>query len=293
MRYSLVGVATLGFDLSRLPYGADVAAVLRAVLACGSGELDRLAAAHPGPQARRLRQSSLETALMEREALADLLPHAGRALEEVVRGEVSTLRRLETGMLGDVAGLDHLVRHELLDWTWLRSGSMAVQDPVASDAADVLCDAAAAAYLRESVHRVLWDEMSAPLRAAGIAPRVALEVAEAPGVSEVLRAVADFDEQDRTAWRRVVDELRPRTAQWAPAMHRATWAVSLSERLRLAAEVQLAGVMAFQRGGFTAGDAAYGGWNALAGVLQARLVDDLLPSAEADTLMRPWFQLHR
>ncbi len=292
MRYTVVGAATLGFDLSRLPYGATVAGVLRAALACGPAELDRLAAAHPGSPARRHRQAALDAALLEREALADVLPHAGRAVEEVLRGQVRTLRRLETGMLGDVAGLDPLVRHEVLDWTWLHSGPMAVQDPVAADAADVLSDAAAAGYLREPAHPDLWDAMAAPMAAADVSALDGLDVAGAPGVGDVLRTVAAADDDARTAWRRVVDELRPRTAQWAPAMHRATWAVSLSERLRLAADVQLAGVIAFQAGGFTASDAAYGGWNALAGVLQAHLVGDLLPAAEADVLLRPWRFVH-
>lgn len=292
MRYTVVGAATLGFDLARLPHGDVVAAVLRSALACGPAGLDRLALAHPGPDERRRRQTTLEQALVEREALTALLPHAGRALEEAARGQVHTLRRLEAGMLGDAAGLDHLVRHEILDWTWLRSGSMAVQDPVAADAADVLSDAAAASYLHEPVHAGLWAEMAAPLARAAVPLRDDLDVTDAPEAATVLRAVAAADEAVRTSWRQVVDDLRPHTTQWAPAMHRATWAVSLSERLRIALDVQLAGVIAFHRGGFTAIDAAYGAWNALAGVLQAGLVEDLLPRAEAEVLLRPWHLVH-
>ncbi len=292
MRYSLVGAATVGFDLSRLPYGPAVAGVLRAALAAGPAELDRLAAAHPGPRARRHRHAALDVAMAEREALADLLPLAGHAFDEAARGRAHALRRLEAGMLGDVGGLDHLVRIEILDWTWLRSGSMAVQDPVAADAADVLSDAAVAAYLREPAHPELWAELTAPLAAADVQPVDGLEVADAPGVTSVLDVIASADDGLRTAWRRVVDEVRPHTIQWAPAMHRATWALSMSERLKLAADVHLAGVIAFRAGGFTPSDAAYGGWNALAGVLQARLVDDLLPASEADVLLRPWRLVH-
>ena len=291
MRYTVIGAATLGFDLARLPHGDRVAAVLRSALAAGPADLDRLALAHPGPQERRRRQATLEQALVEREALAALLPQAGRALEEAARGEVHTLRRLETGMLGDAAGIDHLVRHELLDWTWLRSGSLAVQDPSAADAADVLSDPAASHYLREPAHTALWDEMATPMARAGVPPRDDLDLVDAPAAAAVLRAVAGADDEGRASWRGVVDELRPRTAQWAPAMHRATWAVSMSERLRMALDVQLAGVIAFHRGGFTATDAAYGAWNALAGVLQAHLVDDMLPSGEAEVLLRPWHRV--
>ena len=44
--------------------------------------------------------------------------------------------------------------------------------------------------------------------------------------------------------------------------------------------------------GFTPRDAAYGVWNAIVGVLQARVVGDLLPSAEAYVLLRPWRAVH-
>ncbi|WP_426246004.1 hypothetical protein [Nocardioides sp. LHG3406-4] len=291
MRYSVVGAATLGFDLTRLEHGTRVAGVLRAALACGPEELEQLAAAHPGPQARRARQAELQTALFEREALADLLPQAGRAFEESLGGSSPTLRRLEAGLLGDPAGIDHLVRHDILDWTWLRSGSTSVQDPVAADAADVLSDAAVAAYLRSSTRPDLWSEMSAPLESSGIEPVESLLIAGVPTVSAMLQELALADDELLARWRRVVADVRGRTAQWAPAMHRTSWALSLAERLRLAADVQLAGVIAFSRSGLTASDAAYGAWNALTGVLQAQLVSDLLPDVDADVLMRPWRQV--
>lgn len=291
MRYSVVGAATLGFDLSRLDHGAAVAGVIRAALAGGPDELDRLAAAHPGTAVRRRRASALEVALAEREALADMLPPVGHALDGSPRTEAQTLRRLEAGLLGDAAGLDHLLRHDVLDWTWLRSGTTAVQDPVAADAADVLCDAAVADYLRSPAHADLWAEMAAPLRASGVAPVDTLVVPDAPRVTTTLQALAVADEELLARWRMVVDDVRSRTAQWAPAMHRATWALSMSDRVRVAADVQLAGVIAFSRSGLTATDAAYGAWNALAGVLQAQLVSDLLPAGDADVLMRPWRQV--
>ena len=71
-------------------------------------------------------------------------------------------------------------------------------------------------------------------------------------------------------------------------MHQATWALSITERLRLACDAQLAGVIAFGRAGFTARDASYGVWNALSGVLQASAVGDLLSADDADVLRRPW-----
>ena len=105
---------------------------------------------------------------------------------------------------------------------------------------------------------------------------------------ELERLLAEAEAEDRQAWRRVVDEQRVHTAQWAPAMHQATWALSIAERLRPACDAQLAGVVAFHRAGFTGRDAAYGVWNAISGVLTVSAVGDLLGTAETEVLLRPW-----
>jgi hypothetical protein len=113
-----------------------------------------------------------------------------------------------------------------------------------------------------------------------------------PDVDEVLTVLSGADDAVRRRWRDVVDDLRSHTAAWAPAMHQATWALSLTDRLRLACDAQLAGVIAFRRAGFEARDAAYGVWNAVSGVLQASAVGDVLPAADADVLLRPWRAVH-
>lgn len=289
MRYTLVGAVTLGFDLSRRPYGAHAAAVLRCALAAGPAELDLLAAAHPGAAARRDLQARRETSALEQEVLADVLPVAGDAVREALGGatlgEVRTLDRLERGTLGNADGLDHLVRHELLDWTWLRGDGVAVQDPVAADAADVLVDAATAHYLREGAEDRLWSQLRAPLVAAGLAGEPSWEV---PGSAEVTELLGELARGPADAWREVADDVRGRTARWAPAMHRATWALSLTERLRLAADAQLAAVIACATAGLTRSDAARGAWNAVAGVVAALLAGDLLPDEDLDVLLAPY-----
>jgi len=294
MGYSVIGAPALGFDLARLPGGSQVAEVLRVAIAAGPETVERLADAHPGAGAReQWRRACLEPAAAT-DSLRDALPLAGAAIEEAAAGETALLRRLETSLLGDAAALDRLVRHELLDWTWLSTGSVAVQDPAASLAADVLVDAATSAYLREEQPGDLRRAMAAPyVRAAvtGADDSGALTTG-VPEVDDRLTTLAGTDGPTREAWRRVVDELRVHTAQWAPAMHQATWALSLSERLRTACDAQLAGVVAFDRGGFTAHDAAYGAWNAWAGVLQATTVSDLLSATDAAVLLRPWHAVH-
>lgn len=286
MPYSVVGGPALGFDLARLTGGDQVAGVLRAALAAGTDELDRIAARHPGPVARDGWRRACDAAAAGATPLADVLPLAGAAVEEAAAGETTLLRRLETSLLGDVHALDRLIRGELLDWTWLHSGPMSVQDPVASAAADVLVDAAVSGYLRDVLPDGVRRAMAAPFLRAGLRGHDGAGPAE--GLGEVLETLGQADAAVRARWRRVVDELRVHTAGWAPAMHQATWALSLSERLRIACDAQLAGVVAFHRGGFTARDAAYGVWNAVAGVIQASAVLDLLPVAEAETLLRPW-----
>ncbi|MBZ5740174.1 hypothetical protein [Nocardioides mangrovi] len=292
MAYSVVGGPALGFDLARLPGGRQVAGVVRVALAAGPEELEQLAECHPGPGLREEWRRACAP-LTETPAMTTALPLAGAALEEAAAGETALLRRLETSLLGDVHLLDRLLRRDVLDWTWLHGDTLAVQDPIASLAADVLADAAASAYLRDRLPGDLRRAMAAPYLRAGL-PLRDLDGATVgiPEVDQRLQVFASADHDVREQWRRAVDELRIHTAAWAPAMHQATWALSMSERLRLACDAQLAAVIAFDRGGFTARDAAYGVWNAWAGVVQASTVGDLLGSGDADVLLRPWNAVH-
>lgn len=294
MPYSVVGAPALAFDLARLAGGDQVAGVLRTALTAGSDDFERLSACHPGASTRstwtRVRDEATDED--EQSGLGDALADAGAALEEAAAGETKLLRRLETGMLGDAQALDRLIRHELLDWTWLHSGTLSVQDPIAAEAADVLVDAALSGYLRDRLPEAARRAMAVPFLRAGVPSRDAMVATGIPEVDQVITVLASSDDAVRRRWREVVDGLRIHTNQWAPAMHQATWALSLTERLRPAADAQLAGVIAFGRAGFTARDAAYGVWNALSGVLQASAVGDLLPAAEADVLLRPWREVY-
>lgn len=296
MPYSVVGAPALAFDLARLPGGDQVAGVLRAVLTAGSADLERLSSVHPGTATRaswqQVRDQAADSDDDRSGSLGAALALAGEALEEAAAGETKLLRRLETGLLGDAAALDRLIRRELLDWTWLHSGSLSVQDPIAAEAADVFADAALGGYLRDRLPEPARRAMAVPFLRAGVPSRDATVATDVPEVDHVLTVLAGADDAVRRRWRQVVDELRVHTNQWAPAMHQATWALSLTERLRLACDAQLAGVIAFDRAGFTAKDAAYGVWNALSGVLQASSVGDLLSAADADVLLRPWREVY-
>ncbi|WP_028642698.1 hypothetical protein [Nocardioides sp. URHA0020] len=291
MAYSVIGGPALGFDLARLPGGHQVARVLRAALAAGPEDLERLADCHPGAGVREEWRRACAGPATETPSMSTALPLAGSALQDAAAGETALLRRLETSLLGDAHALDRLLRRDLLDWTWLHSGAVAVQDPTASLAADVLADAAASAYLRDQLSDDLRRAMAGPfVRAAvvdGDEPAVGL-----PDVDQRLATLGGADLATRESWRAVVDRLRMHTAQWAPAMHQATWALSLAERLRLACDAQLAAVIAFRCADFDAHDAAYGVWNAWSGVVQASTVSDLLPADDAAVLLRPWLAVY-
>ncbi len=290
MRYTHVAAPALGFDLARIEGGERVAVVLRGALAASPADLARLADRHPGSDARtgwREAWSAHDGAWH----VTDLLPLAGAALEGAARGDGDLLRRLERSLLGDATALEWLVRHELLDWTWVHSGSTAVQDPTATVAADVLVDAAVSAYLQSSLPADVRRNMATALVAAGLALPSHPDGTGVPDADRRLSRLAVADEPVRRRWRRVVDELRPTTAEWAPAMHQATRVVASTDRLRTATDVQLAAVVAFHRSGFTSQDAAYGVWNAVSGVVQAVVARDLLAPAVADVLLRPWHRV--
>lgn len=292
MPYSLVNAPALGYDLVRLPHGEQVAGVLRTALGCSADQLGALAARHPGPA--RVERWATVLDRGAREGVRDTLVLADRALELALAGDGTSsallLRRLERAALGDVAGLDRLIRHDVLDWTWLRSGDLAVQDPGAAEASDVLADAAASAYCSERLDDAVRRSMAAPYLAAGL--DLAGSASPHPAVQSVLDLLVGTDGPARRAWRQAVDDVRPGTTSWAPAMHQASWAVMLAGRLRVAADAQMQAVQAFRAAGFDGRDASYGVWNAVSGVVQATVAADLLPEHDRQRLVAVWTRVH-
>lgn len=290
MTYTLVAATALGFDLARLPGGARTAAVLRTALACGPDELARIAAQHPG-DAVRAGWTRMLAQLPEDARVSGTIARVGEALRDGGR-DAELVRRLEVSLLGDQRAMDRLVRHELLDWTWIGTRDLAVQDPVASLAADVLVDAATSGYREAVLEPAARRAMAVPLLRSGVRARDrTVPVGRGP-LDGALGDLAGADAGIRGRWRSVTDELRGRTATWAPAMHRATWALSVTGRLRLGLDAQLAAVAAFHDAGLTARDAAYGVWNAISGAVVALTAIDVLDDADAGTLLAAWTAVH-
>lgn len=284
MPYSLVNISALGYDLVRLPHGPHVAEVLRASLACGPDGLTRLRHQHAGPG----RDTPGEPPPAERRTSSPtaITPARGASEGDAEAGTAERARRrLERAALGDVTALEDFIRHEVLEWTWLRSGDVRVQDPEHELAADVLCAAAASAYCSRELPEATRRAMASPFLAARVA---ADPTTGHPPVDDLLARLVGSDAAARDRWRWATGNDRPRTVDWATAMHQATWALHLSGRLRLAADAQLAAVVAFRTGGFDLRDAAYGVWNAVSAAVHATLTRDLIAERDHILLTRPW-----
>jgi hypothetical protein len=299
MPYSLVSAATLGFDLVRLPAGRRVADVVLTGLAADDAVLSRLAAAHASNQPDSARGGEQVSRSRRARELAADVPrvHAGLALGDTAREERLALlvSRLEHGTIGDAAGVERLLRTDVL------AGGLADAADVLADAADVLADAAdvladaavgywAAGVLPRSVEEQLtgpFESVQPTLPVSGEAIEVDLGPA-APRLQVLLRSLRSLDGAGRARWRTAVDLTRGARRDWAAAMHDACWAAHLSGRTRALAAAHMYAVRAFLDGGFDVRDGAHGMWNAIAGCVQAMAMADLLDDRSIAVLQAPW-----
>jgi hypothetical protein len=308
--YSLVSAPVLGFDLARRPGGARTARLLAAGLTLTAADLPTLATAHEGSDEdgrdeARLVLSATELARpglgsLVAAALQDGTPPACVPLT----GRAPRLETLETAPIGSLDALLRCVRHDVLDWTWARpaahDGQPAVQKENAARAATVLCDAVAATYLPDALTPRQRRCMTAPWfvasRRLGLRHRVGLDGVADPGLSlgprdaavrRLLERLRTLDAADRSSLLAAAGpSLRP-PSDWAQAVHEASWAVHLSDRVRAAAAVQLLGVVALDAAGVPAAECAYGTWNVVSGALQATVVADLVGEQILSTLLHP------
>lgn len=290
MVYSLINAPALGFDLVRLPEGTLVAEVLLTALRCGQGDLAALSREH----AERPVAWSELTRVEDQNAIVDCMTDAGAALADTLSQAGSgsedlrqVMERLERAPLGSLEALERFVRHDVLDWTWdgAGKGSVPLQDLTAARASEVLLSAAASAYCAERLTQPLRRALAAPYLKAAVAADT--DPLDGP-LRPLWECLAETTESERRAWRTAVERVPVQADSWARAMHEATWAVHVTDRVRIAAAAQLHGVRAFRGAGFTRHDGARGVWNALSGVIQAAVVVDLVPSEDLTTLFAPW-----
>lgn len=276
----LVNMSAVGYDLVRLPGGAAAARVLDLAVALGEDDLDRLASG--------VAPSTAEPHVPAQRASSEHLPLALRRSADLVgEGRPEEALALLEGVpvLGPEVVVD-LVHDELLDWV-----DRLPVDHLSSGlrAATVLRDAVIACWAgRVDDPAVAHVLAYADARAGAPAAGVGADLAGAPGgaaVVALLDAVADLDRPGALALLDAAGAARP--AGWAQAMHAATWAAHVTDRLRLAARAQLQAVVAVRRAPFTTTELASGGWNAVSGAALALLLADVLDEESTALLTAP------
>ncbi|MCW2638853.1 MAG: hypothetical protein JWP76_1159 [Dactylosporangium sp.] len=280
--YSLVSAPVLGFDLSRLPGGSATADVLLRGLSLTDGDIDVLANFRMDDWDRLALWQDVDEAARQRQTVRDLSADPSDAHQ--------TLALLEQAPIGTVDGLLQCVRHDVLGWTWKSTGdSPAAQSGTAAQATSVICDAVVAAYLRDllpvqSRRSLAVGWLSAarwlPVRPMHLGP-------QHDDISALLSRVRALSPAELARLGVAAEVARRSASDWAPAVHAASWAVYVSERVRAAAAAQLMLVQAVDDAGIPVADRAGGAWNLLSGAVQAMMVRDLLAAETVRRLVDP------
>jgi hypothetical protein len=278
--YSLVSAPVLGFDLTRLGGGSATAEVLLRALRLNVGDLPVLAAQLPDEGLRGPLWVEVESASRK-------MPNLRGLNQEDPAGALALVERAP---IGSVDSLLTCLRYDVMAWTWEGSGRDARQSEAAASATALLCDAAVASYLREmlddSARRMLGAGWVAALRRLPAGPPIDLGPHHY-AVSSLLDRLRSIRPADLTRLIQSADDARRNAGGWSPAVHSASWAAYLSDRVRTAAAAQMLLVQAIDTGAIPLADRAGGVWNMLSGAVQALVVRDLLDTATAHRLLAP------
>ena len=306
--YSLVSAPVLGFDLTRIDGGAAVADVLLRALALTAEDLATVAAARGDDYDRIAYWLDVDSAARGRRRLATAASSSGSAGTAGSAGATGAgtatakaaktddtedltgrLAALERAPIGTVDGLLHLVRHDVLDWTWRRHPAGLAQIKPADRVSAVVCDAAVAAYLCELLPAETTNGLTAPWYAAvKRLPNRPIDLG--PQASAVTSLVERVRNLSGPAVRKLVaasGRSRPALPEWSAAVHSASWSVFVAGRVRAGAAAQLMLVQAVERAGIPVADRAGGVWNLLSGAVQALVVRDVLDGPTLYRLLDP------
>ena len=278
--YSLVSAPVLGFDLTRLAGGSATAEVLLRALRLNAGDLPVLAAQLPDEGIRGPLWVEVESASRKMPSLRGLSQD----------DPAGALALVERAPIGTVDSLLTCLRYDVMAWTWEGAGRDARQSEAAAAATALLCDAAVASYLRE-----VLDDSSRRMLGAGWVSALRKLPTGAPidlgphhyAVSALLDRLRSIRPADLTRLTQSADDARRNAGGWSPAVHSASWAAYLSDRVRTAAAAQMLLVQAIDTGAIPLADRAGGVWNMLSGAVQALVVRDLLDTATAHRLLAP------
>jgi len=278
--YSLVSAPVLGFDLTRLSGGSATAEVFLRALRLQISDLPVLA--------ERLPDEGVRGPLwVEVESAARRMPSLKAVSTDDPAGSLALVERAP---IGSVDALLTCLRYDVMSWTWQGTGRDAQQSETAAAATALLCDAAVASYLRE----VLDAESRRRLGAGWVSAMRRLPTG-APidlgphhyAVSALLDRLRSLRSTDLTRLVASADDARRNAGGWSPAVHSASWAAYLSDRVRTAAAAQMLLVQAVDTAAIPLADRAGGVWNMLSGAVQALVVRDLLDTSTAHRLLSP------
>ncbi|GAA0543922.1 hypothetical protein GCM10010172_26840 [Paractinoplanes ferrugineus] len=278
--YSLVSAPVLGFDLTRLAGGSATAEVVLRGLRLKQDDLSILA--------ERLPDEGVRGPLwVEVESAARRMPSLKGMSKEDPAGSLALVERAP---IGSVDALLTCLRYDVMSWTWTGTGKDAQQTETAAAATGLLCDAAVASYLRE----VLDDQTRRMLGAGWVSAMRKLPTG-APidlgphhyTVSALLDRLRSLRSKDMNRLSSSAEDARRNAGGWSPAVHSASWAAYLSDRVRTAAAAQMLLVQAVDTADIPLADRAGGVWNMLSGAVQALVVRDLLDTATAHRLLAP------
>jgi len=278
--YSLVSAPVLGFDLTRLGGGSATAEVLLRALRLSVGDLPLLAERLPDEGARGPLWVEVESAARRMPTLKGLKAD----------DPASSLALVERAPIGSVDALLTCLRYDVMAWTWEGAGREAKQSDTATAATALLCDAAVASYLREvlddTTRRMLGAGWVAALRKLPAGKPIDLGPHHY-AVSALLDRLRSIRPGDLARLLQSAEDARRNAGGWSPAVHSASWAAYLSDRVRTAAAAQMLLVQAIDTAAIPLADRAGGVWNMLSGAVQALVVRDLLDTATAHRLLAP------
>jgi len=106
-------------------------------------------------------------------------------------------------------------------------------------------------------------------------------------VSALLDRLRTITPRDLARLTQSAEDSRKTAGGWSPAVHSASWAAYLSDRVRTAAAAQMLLVQAIDMADIPLAERAGGVWNMLSGAVQALVVRDLLDTATAHRLLAP------
>jgi hypothetical protein len=278
--YSLVSAPVLGFDLTRLTGGSATAEVVLRGLRLQSADLPVLA--------ERLPDEGVRGPLwVEVESAARRMPSLKGMSKEDPAGSLALVERAP---IGSVDSLLTCMRYDVMSWTWQGAGRDARQSDTAASATALLCDAAVASYLREVLdtdsRRMLGAGWVSAMRRLPVGAPIDLGPHHYV-LSALLDRLRSLRTRDLGRLLTSAEDARRNAGGWSPAVHSASWAAYLSDRVRTAAAAQMLLVQAVDTAAIPLADRAGGVWNMLSGAVQALVVRDLLDTSTAHRLLAP------